>query len=80
MAVATTHREEQTGVDHRALDWLEHHAATRLGPYAGRWVAIGPDGVIAVGDDDYRTWQRAKAHGVPRPLVIRVQQGTWRWK
>lgn len=57
---------------HPEWDWLEQNCRRLLTEHEGRWVAVGGSGIVAVGDDDYVVWQRARGWGGPRPLAVMV--------
>jgi hypothetical protein len=73
-------REVGKHTTHPELDWLEQNYSGLLSEHEGRWVAVGGSGIVAVGDDDYDVWQRARDMGLSRPLVVNVKRGAWAWK
>lgn len=52
----------------RELKWLNEHRAE----YAGRWVALKGDNLIAQGTSAKEAYDAAEAAGVEMPLVTRV--------
>ena len=55
---------------HRALEiaWLEQNREA----YAGRWIALREDTLIAAGCDALEVYQTAKAKGTECPFVVHV--------
>ncbi len=53
----------------REMKWLAQHARE----YAGQWVALDGDRLIAHGADHQKVFAAAKASGVYLPLVTRVE-------
>lgn len=50
-------------------NWLNEHARE----YAGRWVALDGDRLIACGDKGAEVFAEAKAKGVDRPFLVHVE-------
>lgn len=53
----------------RESEWLKKHSQE----YAGKWVALSGDQLIASGDDGVATFNEAIAKGVDRPLLVQVE-------
>lgn len=53
----------------RELRWIEEHRAE----YAGQWVAVRGDQLLASGPDGRRVYEAARAAGDERPFVTRVE-------
>ena len=54
-----------------ALLWYRSNPKV-LAEYCGEWVAIGPEGVLAHGDDLKKVMVQSKRKGLPRPLLCKV--------
>ncbi len=52
--------------------WLEQHSHTLQNHFAGKWVAVTKDGVIAVGEDLAAVMPAARSHGTRAALVFEV--------
>ena len=53
----------------RESDWLKEHAQQ----YAGKWVALSGDQLIAAGEDGVAIFNEAKAKGFDRPILFQVE-------
>ncbi|MFN0121359.1 MAG: DUF5678 domain-containing protein, partial [Blastocatellia bacterium] len=54
----------------REFEWLAQNANA----YAGKWVALEGDQLIACGDDGVRVLREAREKGIDRPLLMQVEQ------
>lgn len=53
----------------RESEWLKEHAQQ----YAGKWVALCGDQLIASGEDGVAIFNEAKAKGFDRPILFQVE-------
>ncbi|MCC6590974.1 MAG: hypothetical protein IT168_30080 [Bryobacterales bacterium] len=53
----------------REMRWIDEHRAA----YAGQWVAVEGDRLIAAGVDPLEVFAVAREHGVPTPFVVHVR-------
>lgn len=53
----------------RESEWLKKNSQD----YAGKWVALSGDQLIACGNDGVAIFQEAIAKGVDRPLLVQVE-------
>ena len=53
----------------RELTWLK----ANRGDYAGQWVALYGESLIASGDKARAVLEKARAEGVERPLLVHIQ-------
>lgn len=54
----------------RELAWISQHRSE----YAGEWVVLDGGQLIGHGDDPGLLVERARAQGVQRPLVTRIEE------
>jgi hypothetical protein len=62
---------EESLIHSAELDWIEGHVE-RVKQHAGRWIAVGVNGIIAVGDSMREVGDKARAEGVEHPLLLEV--------
>jgi hypothetical protein len=53
----------------REMKWIEDHRTE----YAGKWVAIDGDRLLAVGDDGHQVYLSARRAGVKGPMVVHME-------
>ena len=53
------------------FEWLRTHRDQ----YAGKWVVLEGDQLVAVGDSPKAVLLEARTAGTPRPLVVQVADG-----
>jgi hypothetical protein len=53
------------------LHWLKEHKAE----YAGQWVALDGDRLLASGTDGFEVYKEARRLGIGKPFVTRVEPG-----
>ena len=56
----------------REMAWIAEHTHE----YAGQWVALDGDRLIAHGDDPIPFKEIARAQGVERPFIVHMQKET----
>lgn len=70
----TSQVENESRGDHlptTADEWVRRNF-TRLKRHAGKWVAVSPQGLIAVSGDFDEVFRRAREQGIRVPLVFKV--------
>lgn len=60
------------GLRQREDAWCRTHPEALL-PYAGQWVVLEGEEIVAHGDDPVPLVQRARARGIPSPYVFYVE-------
>ena len=53
----------------REMDWIEAHRSE----YAGRWVALDGDCLIAHGNDPLTFKEEVRLKGIERPFIVHIQ-------
>lgn len=54
----------------REMAWIENNRSR----YAGQWVALDGDRLIAYGNDPLAFKEKVKSEGVERPFVIHIKE------
>ena len=50
----------------------------KINRYAGKWIAIGPEGILATSEDFDTVFEEAERKGETNPVVFKVPSGTRR--
>ena len=72
--MANTQKIRRSTKDERKMRWLAEHDSELQTLYAGMWLALTDDGLIATGKSYGEAYDAAEARGYTDPLVLYLRE------
>jgi hypothetical protein len=71
VASPATSTPQRRAAPRTANEWVRLHQ-DKLQPYRGKWLAVGPTGIVGHSDDFSAVFTQAHKRGVSDPLVFKI--------